>query len=319
MSGVLLLRSALTFTLTAGLVACLGRHRRRGGSSGDVQSRVSPEEWALRCRLAAAYRLAASCGWNEVIYNHITARVPGSSDHFLINPFGLKFDEVTASSLIKVDLNGTVIEPGSTDLPFNLAGYVVHSAVHGKRPDLECIFHNHYTPCVAVSACKAGFLPVSQEACILMPRIAPAMHPFEGVATDPLEKAAIVSALGDKQVLFMENHGVLCAGRTVAEAFWNTFMLCRACDHQIAAMSAVGSNRPQRALYYASDDQPHSPVICKNDPTGGRIDELTLPPASVVEQTAARVQKAFEAHGNLDWGKWEFDALVRDLGPSYLE
>ena len=268
-------------------------------SSSDVRSRVTPAEWRLREDLAAAYHIAAKEGWDELIYNHITVRVNDDDDgddaagtrppEFLINPFGLSFAEVTASSLVKIDLEGRVVDPGSTGRPVNVAGFVIHSAVHAARDDLHCVWHTHHSPTVAVSAMKAGFLPLSQEACIIMPRMSAKTHPFEGIAVDTGERERIVAALDGKQCVLLQNHGVVCGGRTVQEAFWNVHLVARAAEIQCEAMRAVG----------------------------GRLSELHQPPPLVVEQTVTRAEKAFEAQGNADWGKLEFAAAVRKLSGSF--
>lgn len=146
----------------------------------------------------------------------------------------MTFNEVTASSLVKIDIDGNVIDPGNASGIVNVAGYVIHSAVHAARHDITCIVHNHHTACVAVASSRCGILPVSQEACIVWGRLADKTHPFEGVATDPEERSRIVANLGDSaQVLMMQNHGVLCCGTTLHEAFWNTFLITRACELQV--------------------------------------------------------------------------------------
>eukprot|EP00947_MAST-08B_sp_MAST-8B-sp1_P006557 g6557.t1 len=191
-------------------------------SSSDVRSRVTPAEWRLREDLAAAYHIAAQKGWDELVYNHITVRVNDDDDsddaagtrppEFLINPFGLSFAEVTASSLVKIDLEGRVVDPGSTGRPVNVAGFVIHSAVHAARDDLHCVWHTHHSPTVAVSAMKAGFLPLSQEACIIMPRMSAKTHPFEGIAVDTGERERIVAALDGKRIFLRNKRSTVYVG-----------------------------------------------------------------------------------------------------------
>ena len=287
-----------------------------------------------------------TCHGDAPSYNHITAAVPRAdgddarpSGRFLINPFGLRFCEVTASSLVTVDLEGTVQEAGSSGRPVNRAGFVIHSAVHAARHDLRCIFHNHTDPCTAVATQRRGLLPLSQEACIIWPKVSRAMHgsfdvtfgpflahfsaphrptravfyalrgtradrvligachptlwpiwgfrhPFEGVATDLSERGRLLEALGPapSAVLFLRNHGVLVGGGSVGGAFWNTYVVWRACQLQCAAMASVG----------------------------GRLDELVMPPQDVVEGTGKRVQAGLDAAG-ATWGSLEFEAVLRQM------
>merc|ERR1719487_526236 len=154
-------------------------------ASESAKEKYSEVEWKLRVELAAAYRIAAYNGWDELIYNHITIRVPGDEEHFLINPFGLHFSEVTASSLLKIDLDGKVIDPGSTDLGYNIAGFVIHSALHStKREDLQCVWHTHHPAIAGVMSLKCGMLPLCLESVSLWPKVSQTIHQFEGISVD---------------------------------------------------------------------------------------------------------------------------------------
>jgi len=201
-----------------------------------MQERVSPEEWQTRVDLAAAYRLVHHFHWDDLIFTHISARVPGSKHHFLINPFGLMFDEITASNLVKIDLSGNIIEPGAYFV--NKAGFTIHSAVHSAREDAKCVVHLHSVAGAAVSAQEQGLLPIHQTAMLLNGQIA--YHDYEGLAFDLDERPRLVSDLGKKSVMILRNHGTLTVGSSVASAFINTYFLERACAIQIAA-SASGA------------------------------------------------------------------------------
>jgi len=206
-------------------------------------SRFSPEEQKLRIELAAAYRYFGHMNWDEVIYNHITVRVPSpdpSVHHFLINPFGLRFDEVTASSLIKIDIDGNVIDPGNSGRGILLAGYIIHSAVHKARPDLHCIAHTHSLAGSAVSCMKFGLLPLHQIAQTVGEV---AYHDYEGIAVDEGERERLVQNLGpSKKVMILRNHGLLTAGAHVGEAVYRMYILDKACEIQVKALSAGFEN-----------------------------------------------------------------------------
>ncbi len=197
-------------------------------------NRVSDEERRIRVDLAAFYRLVALHGWNDYIFNHISARLPGPESHYLINPFGLFFDEITASSLVKIDLEGNVLAD-ETGLGFNVGGYVIHGAIHAAREDARCVAHLHTTEGVAVSCQKDGLLPLNQDALTLMDDIA--YHDFEGIALDVEERERLVAHLGDKNLLILRNHGLLTVGDTPAQAFTRMYALQKACAIQIAALS----------------------------------------------------------------------------------
>ncbi len=201
---------------------------------GSVRSRVSPEEWAVRVDLAACYRCAALYRMTDLIYTHISARVPGPDEHFLINAFGLTWDEITASSLVKVDLEGTIIDD-PTGLGINRAGYVIHGAVHRARPDVACVMHTHTAAGIAVSAQEHGLLPISQHAMRFHERLA--YHAYEGVALDLDEQQRLVRDLGEHRAMILCNHGLLTAGETIAQAFDLMYYLERACTAQVDALA----------------------------------------------------------------------------------
>jgi ribulose-5-phosphate 4-epimerase/fuculose-1-phosphate aldolase len=203
--------------------------------SSNVRDRVTPEEWEVRVTLAAAYRIAALKRWTDHIYTHFSARVPGPDEHFLINPFGLLFDEITASNLVKVDLDGTIVDD-PTGLGINNAGYVIHSAIYAARPDLHAVLHTHTRDGIAVSAQKGGLLLISQHSLTFSGRIA--YHGYEGVAQDLGERERLVADLGDKSVMILRNHGLLTGGVSVEHAFQQLHNLEYACNIQIAAQAA---------------------------------------------------------------------------------
>jgi ribulose-5-phosphate 4-epimerase/fuculose-1-phosphate aldolase len=203
--------------------------------SESVQHRVSKEEWDMRCDLAAAYRLAAHYRWTDLIYTHFSARVPGT-DYLLINPYGMMFDEVTASSLVKIDEEGNVIDD-VTGLGINRAGFVIHGCVHQARPEIACVIHTHTRAGVAVSAQKHGLLPISQHALTLYGEIT--YHDYEGVALEMDERERIASDLGPtSKAMIMRNHGLLSLGATVGEAFNYMYYLDASCQIQIDALAA---------------------------------------------------------------------------------
>ncbi|GAP34505.1 class II aldolase/adducin family protein [Piscinibacter sakaiensis] len=215
---------------------------------------VPPEEWQVRCDLAAAYRLVALFGWDDLVFTHISARVPGGDHHFLINPYGLFFEEITASSLIKVDLDGRPLM--DSPYPVNPAGFVIHSAVHAAREQAGCVLHTHTVAGVAVSAQEAGLLPISQQSGFPLANLA--YHAYEGVALRDDEKARLVADLGSASQMILRNHGLLSCGRNVAEAFLAMYTLQRACEIQIAAQAGGGPlTRIPRAIV---DDMPRQAV-----------------------------------------------------------
>jgi ribulose-5-phosphate 4-epimerase/fuculose-1-phosphate aldolase len=194
------------------------------------------DEWRLRLALAACYRVFEHRGWAEEIFNHITVRVPGPQRHYLINPFGLIYGEVTAANLVKVDIAGRTV--GDNPHPVNRAGFIIHSAIHGARDDTHCIMHTHHTPGLAV-ACKADGLRLNNfYAGFLYGRVA--YHDFEGVTVHEDEQQRLVASLGDKNVLILRQHGLLTTGPDIATAFYWLYVLQRACEVQLAADSMSG-------------------------------------------------------------------------------
>ncbi|HVZ08071.1 class II aldolase/adducin family protein [Rhodopila sp.] len=197
---------------------------------------ISPEEWRIRCDLAALYRLVAHHRWTDFIYTHISARLPGPDHHFLINKYGVNFHEMRASDLVKIDLHGNVVEAGDISTRrVNAAGFTIHSAIHMARPDLVCVVHTHTAAGIAVSAQKDGLLPLSQHACKFYGRIA--YHGYEGIALDLEERERLVADLGRHKAMILRNHGLLVGGTSIAEAFHMIYMLERACAAQVAALS----------------------------------------------------------------------------------
>ncbi|MBC7993396.1 MAG: class II aldolase/adducin family protein [Rhizobacter sp.] len=199
----------------------------------SLRNQVSAEEWQTRVDLAAAYRLVALFGWDDLVFTHISARVPGEDGNFLINPYGLFFEEITASSLVKVDHHGAKVMPSKYDI--NPAGFVIHSAVHEARPEVACVLHTHTLHGVAVSAQKRGLLALSQHS--TFPLNSLAYHDYEGVALRDDEKPRLVNSLGRANSLILRNHGLLTCGRTIAEAFGAMYQLETSCRMQILAQS----------------------------------------------------------------------------------
>ena len=194
------------------------------------------EEWAARCDLAALYRLLAHFGMTDIIYTHLTARVPGTHEHFLINHYGVLFHEMRASDLVKVDCDGRIVEEGArASLRVNAAGFTIHSAIHMARPDLACVIHTHTADGIAVSAQEQGLLPISQHALKFHGRIA--YHGYEGIAHNLEERDRLARDLGPHEAMILRNHGLLVGGRTIPQAFHNIYYLERACQSQIRAMA----------------------------------------------------------------------------------
>ncbi len=206
---------------------------------GDVRDAVSPEEWQRRVDLAALYRLVALHGWDDFLFTHLSARVPGPEHHFLINPLGMRFDEVAASNLVKVDMDGQKVM--ATPYDINPAGFTIHSAVHMARDDAQFVMHLHTDDGVAVSAMEAGLLPLSQHA---MQCGEIAYHDYEGVALDLDERERIVADLGDGQFMILRNHGTLTVGGSANAAFMAMYYLERACTIQVKALAGGSVNMP---------------------------------------------------------------------------
>src|SRR6266571_1461992 len=189
--------------------------------TSTTRDQVSVEEWQARVDLAAAYRLVADYGWDDLVFTHISARVPGPEHHFLINPYGMMFDEITASSLVKIDLDGKKVMDSAYEI--NPAGFTIHSAVHAAREDALCVMHLHTRHGVAVSAQKQGLLPISQQSLLALASIA--YHDYEGLALNEDEKPRLVDDLGDKRNLMLRNHGLLTIGNNAADAFLSMYLL----------------------------------------------------------------------------------------------
>jgi ribulose-5-phosphate 4-epimerase/fuculose-1-phosphate aldolase len=199
----------------------------------SLEASVDAAEWQLRCDLAACYRLVAAYGWTDLVFTHISARLPGGEHRFLINPYGMLFEEVTASSLIAVDLDGNKLSPSPYEV--NPAGFVIHSAVHAAREDVGCVLHTHTRAGVAVSAQAGGLLPISQQSTFVLGSLG--MHDYEGVALRDDEKPRLQHDLGSSNFLLLRNHGLLTVGRTVPDAFLAMYLFETACQIQIAAQS----------------------------------------------------------------------------------
>lgn len=202
----------------------------------DLRAHVSAEEWQLRTDLAACYRLVALYGWSDLVFTHISARIPGPEHQFLINPYGLMFDEITASSLVKVDqaCNKLIESP----YPVNPAGFVIHSAIHAVRDDAQCVLHTHTRAGIAVSAQKGGVLPISQQSTFVLASLA--YHGYEGVAIRDDEKARLQADLGEANFLMLRNHGLLTVGASIADAFLSMYTFENTCQIQIAAQAGGG-------------------------------------------------------------------------------
>ena len=206
--------------------------------ASSLKGKVSDDEWKVRVDLAALYRLVALHGWDDMIYTHISARVPGPEHHFLINPYGMFFGEMTASALVKIDLEGQILQ--ETPYFINPAGFTIHSAVHAAREDAQYVMHLHTDQGVAVAAQKEGLLPISQHALIVLPRLA--YHDYEGIALNHDERERLIADLGDKELMLLRNHGTLSAARTAADCWTGMFFLERACKQQIMALSGGREN-----------------------------------------------------------------------------
>jgi ribulose-5-phosphate 4-epimerase/fuculose-1-phosphate aldolase len=201
----------------------------------SMRERVSRAEWDTRVDLAACYRLVHHFDMDDLVYNHISARVPGEEGHFLINAYGMTYDEITASSLVKIDFDGKVVQDSGTGYGVNLAGFVIHSAVHRGRPDVACVIHTHTPSGMAVSAMKCGLLPLTQNSMYFG---GIGYHDYEGPAVDLDEQRRLVADLGPHEAMILRNHGLLSVGRTIAEAFVTMYWLDRACQAQALAMAS---------------------------------------------------------------------------------
>jgi ribulose-5-phosphate 4-epimerase/fuculose-1-phosphate aldolase len=240
----------------------------------DTKERVSNAEWQTRVDLAACYRLMPLFGMSDLIYNHITARIPGENEHLLINPYGLMYEEITASSLITIDLAGNILLNPNRDCEINQAGYVIHSAVHAARKDVQCVIHTHSRAGMAVSALKCGLLPLTQTA-MRFGHIA--YHDYESVAIDVAEREGLARDLGDSDAMILRNHGLLAVGADISQAFNTIYWLEMACRAQVDAMA------------------------CNT--------ELNLPSPSVVEKTAL----LYRPETRRPFGVLEWPAMLRYL------
>lgn len=211
----------------------------------SLKGTVSAQEWHIRVDLAATYRLVALHGWDDMIFTHISARIPGPAHHFLINPYGLLFDEITASSLVKIGIDGQKVQ--DSPYPVNPAGFTIHSALHMNRDDAHCIIHLHSTDGVAVAAQADGLLPLDQHAMLIADDLA--YHDYEGLALDLDERERLVHDIGDKHLMLLRNHGTLAIGRTCADAFLRMYHLERACSMQVRALAGgVKLNWPNQGV-----------------------------------------------------------------------
>lgn len=248
----------------------------------SLKDRIDEREWDTRVELAAAYRLVHRHGWaTTLIYNHISARVPGAENHILLNPFGLRYDEVTASNLVKIDLDGNILD--DTRHEINTAGYVIHSAIHGARDDVRCVMHTHTEDGMALSSLDQGLMFTNQETFMFWDNIG--YHPFEGIADNVAERERMVANLGDAYALVLRNHGLLTAGRTVAEAFVFMFFLEKAASSQLKMMASGGA--------------------------------IVTPSREVCEHTAAQFDVRNKVQGGREW-----PALLRlldDTDPGYRD
>jgi ribulose-5-phosphate 4-epimerase/fuculose-1-phosphate aldolase len=208
--------------------------------TGAVRSKVSAAEWQVRVDLAAAYRLVALHGWDDLVFTHISARVPGPGHHFLINPYGMMFEEITASSLVKIDLNGAKVMDSPYEI--NPAGFTIHSCIHAARPDVACVMHVHSLNGIAVSAQRQGLLPVSQQSLFVLASLA--YHDYEGIALREEEQPRLVHDLGEKTFLMLRNHGLLTAAASMADAFLAMYVFEAACTIQVRAQSGGGELVP---------------------------------------------------------------------------
>jgi ribulose-5-phosphate 4-epimerase/fuculose-1-phosphate aldolase len=200
----------------------------------SLQSSVTAAEWQTRIDLAACYRLVALYGWDDLVFTHITAKIPDSENQFLINPYGMMFEEITASSLVKIDGDGNNCD-ADNPYPINPAGFVIHSAIHAARADAKCVLHLHTINGVAVSAQKNGVLPISQQSMLVLGSLA--YHDYEGIALNDDEKPRLVSDMGDKKFLMLRNHGLLTVGVTIADAFLAMYVFESTCMIQIRAQT----------------------------------------------------------------------------------
>lgn len=206
-------------------------------AAGAIGGPMTPAEWEMRVQLAACYRLVAHYGWDDLVFTHVSARVPGPEHHFLINPYGMMFDEITASGLVKVDLSGQKVD--ASPYPVNPAGFTIHSAVHAARADAQCVMHTHTLNGVAVSAQQDGVLPISQQSIFVLASLG--YHGYEGVALNDDEKPRLVADLGANSFLMLRNHGLLTVAPTIPDAFLLMYLFEAACAIQVRAQAGGGA------------------------------------------------------------------------------
>jgi ribulose-5-phosphate 4-epimerase/fuculose-1-phosphate aldolase len=209
-------------------------------ATAAVRNAVSAEEWRTRVDLAACYRLVARYGWDDLVFTHITAKIPGAGNQFLINPYGMLFEEITASSLVKIGLDGAKLD--DSPHPVNPAGFLIHSAIHAAREDARCVLHTHSLNGVAVSAQKGGVLPVSQQSTFVLASLA--YHDYEGVALNEDERPRLVRDLGDRHFFMLRNHGLITVGPTIPDAFRLMYTFEAACTIQVRAQAGGGELIP---------------------------------------------------------------------------
>jgi len=234
----------------------------------SVRDSVTPEEWAIRTDLAAAYRLVAHYGWDDLIFTHLSARIPGPEHHFLINPYNLMFEEITASSLVKIDVDGRPVM--ETPYMTNPAGFTIHSAIHMARDDAYAVMHLHTPAGQAVAAQAEGLMPLTQTAMLVRETVA--YHDYEGVATDLEERARLVEDLGTKDAMILRNHGTLTVGASVAQCFVKMYFLERACAAQVMALSAG-----REGLYNPPQGTPEKAAAQGSSGLGIVADKLAWP------------------------------------------
>ena len=233
---------------------------------GSLRGEVSEDEWKVSDDLAAAYRLAHIYGWTTtLIYNHISARIPGPEHHFLLNPFGLGWNEVTASNLVKIDLEGNILD--DTPHKINDAGYTIHSAIHAARDDAMCVIHTHTEAGMAVSALEDGLIYTNQDAMMFYGHTA--YHEFEGIALDLSERERLVEDLGDKKVMILRNHGLLTTGNSIGDAWVQRYFLEKVCQAQLSLLSAAAASG-QKIRYPSKEVCEHTAKQYDNNGTGER-------------------------------------------------
>ena len=256
-----------------------------------MPARMSAEEWQTRCDLAACYRLVDLFGWSDLVNTRITARVPGQHDHFLINPYGLLFDEITASSLVKIDAEGNKVEPSESEI--NSGGFAIPSTIHMARPEVACVLHTHSIAGCAVSMQRDGLLPLNQHALQMIGDIA--YHDYEGAGRNPEERARLLADLGHRHILVLRNHGLLIVGTSIAAAFVATYRMERACAMQLAFQQSGAAFHPITDEVVSAAITAPSAAVMNQPSSNGRLccasstgstrptssSRRTIPPAAV--------------------------------------